>query len=109
MEMGGMEGSDDRYCGQLRPKEQRTGRTQRRGGRWWERARQRRMEGTGGRERLARGRVGGVATHRGDGAAEGERRQELAEKAVTRVLLMCNETRHRGRDNRKDRRLEGGG
>jgi len=71
METGGMEGSDDRYCGQLRPKEQRTGRTQRRGGRWWERARQRRMEGTGGRERLARGRVGGVATHRGDGAAGG--------------------------------------
>ena len=34
---------------------------------------------------------------------EGERRQELAEKAVTRVLLMCNETPHRGRDNRKDR------
>lgn len=38
---------------------------------------------------------------------EGERRQELAEKAVTRVLLMCNETLHRGRDNRKDRRMEG--
>lgn len=28
---------------------------------------------------------------------EGERRQELAEKAVTRVLLMCNETLHRGK------------
>lgn len=33
---------------------------------------------------------------------EGERRQELAEKAVTRVLLMCNETLHPGRDNRMD-------
>lgn len=39
---------------------------------------------------------------------EGERRQELAEKAVTRVLLMCNETLHRGRENRKDRRMDGG-
>lgn len=38
---------------------------------------------------------------------EGERRQELAEKAVTRVLLMCNETLHPGRDNRKDGRMEG--
>lgn len=37
---------------------------------------------------------------------EGERRQELAEKAVTRVLLMCNETLHRGRDDRKDRWME---
>lgn len=27
---------------------------------------------------------------------EGERREELAEKAVTRVLLTCNETLHRG-------------
>ncbi|KAG8005333.1 hypothetical protein GBF38_011336 [Nibea albiflora] len=40
---------------------------------------------------------------------EGERRQELAEKAVTRVLLMCNETLHPGRDNRKDGRMEGDG
>ncbi len=38
---------------------------------------------------------------------EGERRQGLAEKAVTRVLLMCNETLHPGRDNRKDSRMEG--
>lgn len=39
---------------------------------------------------------------------EGERRQELAEKAVTRVLLMCNESLHPGeRDERKDRRTEG--
>lgn len=38
---------------------------------------------------------------------EGERRQELAEKAVTRVLLMCNETQHPERDNRKDGRMEG--
>lgn len=40
---------------------------------------------------------------------EGERRQELAEKAVTRVLLMCNETLHPGRDDRKDARIEGDG
>lgn len=40
---------------------------------------------------------------------EGERRQELAEKAVTRVLLMCNETLHPGRDDRKDGRIEGDG
>lgn len=39
---------------------------------------------------------------------EAERRQELAEKAVTRVLLMCNENPHRGRDDRKDRRMDGG-
>lgn len=38
---------------------------------------------------------------------EGERRQELAEKAVTRVLLMCNETLRPGIDNRKDGRAEG--
>lgn len=38
---------------------------------------------------------------------EGERRQELAEKAVTRVLLMCNGTPHPGRDNRTDGRREG--
>lgn len=37
---------------------------------------------------------------------EEERREELAEKAVTRVLLMCNETLHHGRDNRKDSRIE---
>lgn len=39
---------------------------------------------------------------------EAERRQELEEKAVTRVLLMCNETLQQGRDNRKDRGIEGG-
>lgn len=40
---------------------------------------------------------------------EGERRQELAEKAVTRVLLMCNGTLHPGRDDRKDGQIEGDG
>lgn len=33
---------------------------------------------------------------------EGERREECAEKPVTRVLLMCNENLHPVRDNRKE-------
>lgn len=38
---------------------------------------------------------------------EGERRQGIAGRAVTRVLLMCNETLHPGRDKRKDGQIEG--
>lgn len=34
------------------------------------------------------------------------RRQELAEIAVTGVLLMCNETPYQGREKRKDKRKE---
>lgn len=62
------------------------------------------MEGTGGeKERLWRGGWGGGGNIIEEiEQREGERRQELAEKAVTRVLLMCNETLHPGRDNRMD-------
>lgn len=62
------------------------------------------MEGTGGeKESLWERRVGGVGNIIEEiEQREGERRQELAEKGVTRVLLMCNETLHPGRDNRMD-------
>lgn len=44
------------------------------------------MEGNGRRVGETEYRFEGIVHQ------EGERRQELAEKAVTRVLLMCNET-----------------
>ncbi len=67
------------------------------------------MEGTGG-EKEARVRRVGVWRYIIEiEQREGERRQELAEKAVTRVLLMCNETPHPGRDDRKDGLMAGEG
>lgn len=64
------------------------------------------MEGQG-REMM---QGGSVEEHNGVARArerEREARQALAEEAETRVLLMCNENQHQGRDNRKDRRANG--